>query len=117
MPSINIDATHMTLTAGMKDYITKKVGGLLKFLREENNIHVEIDIDSKKRTGPKYTVKITVLPRPGIYAKYTGEDLYEALDLTIPKIKEQLLKSKDRKISDRRRLGSRRKEDSAINEE
>jgi putative sigma-54 modulation protein len=109
MPSINIDATHTALNASMSDYITKKIGTLDKFLRDENNVHVEIDIETKKRTGPRYTVKITILPRPGIYAKYTGEDLYEAIDLVIPKIKEQLVKTKDKAISQRRKLGSARK--------
>ena len=109
MPNINIDASHTTLTPSMTDYIEKKINGLQKILREENTVHVELDVDNKKHTGPKYLVRITILPKAGIYASCMGGDLYEALDLAIPKIKEQLVKQKDKEISQRRKLGAKRK--------
>ena len=63
MPNINIDASHTTLTPSMTDYIEKKIAGLQKFLREEHTVHVELDVDNKKHTGPKYLVRITILPK------------------------------------------------------
>ena len=108
MPNVNIKATHTTLTQSMSDYIAKKLEAFGKFLREENNIHVEFDVD-KHRSGLRYRAEITIMPKSEIYAEAYGSDLYEAIDLCIPKIKEQLTKNKDKEVSLRKRLGSKRK--------
>lgn len=110
MIQINIKATNIALTNDIDEYVNKKLKPLNKFLRDENSLHVELAAESKHHTGPRFRAEITILPRPGIYADAAGEDLYEAIDLCLPKIKEQLLKKKDRTVSLRRRLGSKRKD-------
>lgn len=109
MPNINIKATNTALTGALNDYVYKKIKTINKFLHDENTVHVELALESKRRSGPKFRVELTILPKPGIYADAFGQDLYEAIDLCIPKIKEQLVKRKDKDISLRRKLGSRRK--------
>lgn len=42
----------------------------------------------------------------GHYAEAVAGDFYEAMDLVIPKITEQMRRGKDKKISLRRRLGN-----------
>ncbi len=111
MPNINIKATNTTITPAINDYVAKHIKTLVKFLREENDVHVELEVDPKHQSGPKFRAEITVLPRPGAYAEARGEDLYEAVDLCIPKIKEQLMKRKDKRVSQRRKLGAGRKND------
>lgn len=110
MLNINIKATHTILTPAISAYVSKKIKALEKFLRPENAVHVELDVEPKHHTGPKYRAEITIMPKPGMYADSYGEDLYEAIDLCVPKIKEQLVRNKDKTVSLRRRLGSKFKE-------
>lgn len=110
MPNINIKATHLTLNQSETDYVTKKMQTFFKFLYDDNDIHVELGAD-KHHSGDKFRAEITISPKPGIYAEATGEDIYAAIDLCVPKIKEQLAKQKDKRVAQRRRLGSERKEE------
>jgi|SRR5579872_1923758 len=103
MGNINIKATHTTLTASMGDYVAKKLKSLQKFMHEENVVHIDLDAEPQHHKGPRFMAEITILPRPGIFAQAWGNDLYEAIDLCIPKIREQLIKKKDKYVSKIRR--------------
>src|ERR1700722_12234295 len=110
MPPITIKASPKSLLSqSIVDYVDRKMAILDKMLREENDIHVEFDSD-KHNSGIRYRAKIVIAPGSSLFAESNGEDIYEAIDLCIPKLREQLLKRKDRIIADRRRLGSDRKE-------
>lgn len=110
MPPITIKASPKSLSSqSVVDYIDKKIDTLGKLLREENVIHVEFDSD-KHNSGTRYHAEVTIGPGSSIFAEAHGEDVYEAIDLCIPKLKDQLSKRKDRRVADRRRLGSNRKE-------
>ena len=109
MENITVKATNTTLTQSMLDYATKKLGVLDKFLRPENKIHIEFGYEEKHHEGEKFRAEVTVLPAPGYYADASGQDLYEAIDLCIPKIKEQMVRQKDRAVSLRRSEGAGRK--------
>jgi putative sigma-54 modulation protein len=102
---INIKATNTSLTPSIKSNIESKLSVLEKFLKSEDMIYVELAEDKKHHTGQFFRVDIQVSPH-NIYADARGNDFYEALDLVIPKIQTQLSKTKDKKISLRRRLGS-----------
>ncbi len=103
--NITIKATHTTITEAINNDIETKLAPLEKFLRPEDMVHVEIDEDTKHTSGRFSRAEIRIQPR-GIYAESRGNDFYEALDLTIPKVKEQLTRDKDKRISLRRRLGN-----------
>lgn len=102
---INIKATNTTLTDAIKRNIESKLAIIEKYIRPEDVIYVELAEDSKHHSGQFFRVDIQVSPQ-SIYADARGNDFYEALDLAVPKIQTQFAKTKDKKISLRRRLGN-----------
>lgn len=100
--NINIKATKTTLTPTIKEHIESKLKSLEKFIRPEEKIRVELEVDKKHSSGLIFRVEIDMQPH-GHYADSRGNDFYEAFDLLLPKIKEQLAKEKDKAVSLRRR--------------
>jgi putative sigma-54 modulation protein len=95
--NITIKATNTTLTPAITEFITEKLGQLDKFIKEEDKIHVEVEVDKKHKSGLVFRADVEIQPH-GQYAEARGNDLYEAMDMVMPKIKEQLIKKKEKKI-------------------
>ena len=100
--NINIKATKTTLSSTIKQFVEDKSEGLSKFLKSEDKIRVELEVDKKHHSGLIFRAEIDIQPH-GLYAEARGNDFYEAFDLVIPKIKEQLVKQKDKRLSERRK--------------
>ncbi|HVY68176.1 MAG TPA: ribosome-associated translation inhibitor RaiA [Patescibacteria group bacterium] len=100
--SINIKITNTTLTPAIKEFIEEKLAALDRFLKPEDKVHVEIEVDKKRSKEPPFRAEVDIQPR-GHYAEARGLDIYSAFDLVLPKIKEQLTKKKDKDVSLRRR--------------
>lgn len=98
---INIKATNTTLTPAIKSFVEDKLQSLSKFLKPENKLHVELEVDKKHKSGDVFRVEINILPNM-FYAEAVGQDFYAALDVALPKIKEQLMKEKDRRLTKRK---------------
>jgi len=103
--NINIKATNTTLTPTIKENIYDKFAVLEAFLHPEDKVHIEVEEITRHKNGLTSRVEVNIHPH-GQYAEGFGNDFYEALDLVIPKIREQLARTKDKKISLRRKLGS-----------
>ncbi|MCL5667232.1 MAG: ribosome-associated translation inhibitor RaiA [Patescibacteria group bacterium] len=100
--NINYKSTNTSLTQSDKDYIADKLESLASFMKDGDKAFIETEIDKKHKSGLVFRMEISINP-PKYYAEARGNDFYEALDLALPKIKEQLAKQKDKKISLRRR--------------
>lgn len=96
--NINIKATNTTLTPAIRQFIENKISMLEKFMKPEDKIHVELEVLKKHRTGMVHRAEIDIQPH-GNYAESYGMDFYAAMDAVMPKIKEQMAKGKDKKLS------------------
>ncbi len=106
--NINIKATNTKLTTAIRSAVEDKLSILEPFLKPEDKIHLELAVDNRHKSGPTQGAEITIHPH-GHFAMAHGVDVYEALDLLVPKIKEQLTKAKDKKIALRRKFGAKAK--------
>lgn len=100
--NIAIKAKNATITPSIREFIDEKFKTLSKLIKEEDKIRVEFELEKKHSSGLVYRAEIDIQPR-GHFAEARGNDFYEAIDLLVPKIKEQLTKQKDKRVSLRRR--------------
>lgn len=101
--NITIKATHVDLTSSLKEYIEDKIGSLEKFI-VAIEAHVEIDRDQHHQRGQVFHAEVNLIAGGKvIHAESTSEDGYAAIDMLIPKMKEQITKFKDKKQTLNRR--------------
>ncbi len=103
--NLNIKATKTTLTPSIQSDIEAKFSVLEPFLRSEHTVRVEIEAEAGREANNEFRAEVAIQPG-GHFAQSNGGDLYEAIDLLIPKIKQQLTRDKDKKVSLRRKLGN-----------
>lgn len=103
--NISIKATNTTLTNAIKANIESKLQAIESFLKPEDKVHVEVAEETHHKSGMFSRVEVRITPH-GHYAEAKASDFYEAMDLVIPKIKQQLSKQKDRRLGLRKRLGN-----------
>jgi len=104
--NIAIKATHIDLTEAIKQYAEEKVAGLAKFI-DPLDAKVELERDRNHRSGEVFRAEVSVLVGGRhMIADATAVDLYAAIDLVIPKIKEQISKFKDKR-NDLEKKGAR----------
>lgn len=98
--NISIKATNVALTSSIKDYVNEKVGNLEKYISGSILSQVELARDRHHQTGNVFRAEVTMfIGGKVIRAEALSEDMYSAVDLTIPKLKEQIAKFKDKKVT------------------
>ena len=104
--NINLKATNFELTPAIREYAGKRVNGLEKFIRitdESVQAWVEVGRTTAHHfKGDVYRAEIQIhIPHhgKGVRAEATCQTLNEAIDGAHDKIKLELEKVKDRKIS------------------
>ncbi len=101
--NISIKGTNFKLTPSVKEYVEEKIGNLGKFL-EFSEARVELGRDKHHQTGDVFRAEVTMLAGGKlIRADHSSDDIYASIDLVIPKLKEQISKFKDKRVTLARR--------------
>lgn len=102
--NISIKGTNLDLTAPLKDYVDEKVGHLEKYISGLLETHVELERDRHHKTGDVFRAEVTMFAGgKTLRADVSSEDIYAAVDLLIPKLKEQISKFKSKRETLQRR--------------
>ncbi len=109
---INIKATGIELTGAIRDYVSKRVSALSKFIRGDATAHVEVGKSTKHhKSGEVFRAEVH-LSGAGVdtYAASEEADLYAAIDNVKDEVATGLVREKGRKEALYRR-GARRIKD------
>jgi putative sigma-54 modulation protein len=95
MENIKIVARHMKITNAISDYIHKKIGAMEKYLHNIVSTQVILEIDKYR-----HNVEIIMHSNKKIFKiKEVDKDLYAAIDKAAERIKELLIRHKDKIVS------------------
>ncbi len=95
--NITLKGTNLTLTPSVKQYVNDKVGNLGKFI-VASEAKVELERDRHHQSGLIFRAEVMLIVGGKVMrAETRAEDIYAAIDLVIPKLKEQIGKFKDKK--------------------
>ncbi len=97
--NIAIKATHFDMTAAIKEYAEDKVEALGKYINAMEG-HIELERDRKHHSGLVFRAEVMlIVGGKQMRADSNAEDMYAAIDLVIPKLKEQISKFKDKRTT------------------
>jgi len=101
--NINIKATGIELTSAIREYATKKISSLEKYIDKRNEgstVQIEVGKASKHHKGDDAFRAEVRIGGGGLdlYAVSEAEDLYAAIDLVEDEVARELLKTKGRHI-------------------
>jgi len=103
---ITLLAKKINLTNDIKDYVDKKIGKLEKYLNNVIECWVELAEDKSVKSGKKFRAEVQIkLPRESIRADVEAMNIFEAIDLVVPKLKKRMEKVKSYKERPRRGRG------------
>lgn len=102
---IIIKGTNLELTVALKNYVQEKVGHLEHYWGEIYEARVELGRSTHHQSGFfRCEVNLDVPQKLVLRAESTEPDLYAAIDMVIPKLKEQIEKFKGHQRARDRKL-------------
>ncbi len=100
LKKFEIQGVHTVVDDKLKAYVTKKIGGLDKYMSRHNrqSAHLEVHLkESKAKKGSDHCkCEVTLhMPHQTIIIKENALNMYAAVDIVEAKLKQQLQKYKD----------------------
>lgn len=99
LQKFEIQGVHRTVDANLRKYVTKKIGGIDRYLSRHNreSAHAEVHLkEGKTKNNNHCTCEVTMhLPKQTIIIKESALNMYAAVDIVEAKLKQQLQKYKD----------------------
>ncbi|HSX33933.1 MAG TPA: ribosome-associated translation inhibitor RaiA [Candidatus Saccharimonadales bacterium] len=96
---LDIDGVHMTVGDDLRKYVSKKIGGLDKYIprHARESLHVEVKLkESKAKNKDERTCEVIAhLPHETVTLSETTVNIYAAVDIVEEKLKNQLRKYKE----------------------
>ncbi|KAA1257631.1 ribosome hibernation promoting factor HPF [Rubripirellula obstinata] len=96
---VNVSARHGNLQPGDQPLVVEKVEKLRRLYDRINSIDVTIDL--KQLDKPMVEIKVSVEGSDNPVASAESNTVISAIDLTIPKVEQQLRKIKQKKTGHR----------------
>ena len=99
-----ISAKDFKLTSGLTMLVTKKMTKIERLVPVGTLTKVELDHDHNQRTGLVFRAELSVqLGRRTIKAGQKGETINAVIDLSLPKLIEQIVRHKEKRLTVQRR--------------
>ncbi|HTB49154.1 MAG TPA: ribosome-associated translation inhibitor RaiA [Verrucomicrobiae bacterium] len=99
LQKFEIQGVHATVDDSLRKYVTKKIGGLDRYISPHNreSAHAEVHLkEGKTKNHNHCTCEATFhLPHSTIVVKESALNMYAAVDIVEAKLKQQLQKYKD----------------------
>lgn len=95
-----IHGVHATVDKKLKAYVTKKIGGLDRYISKHSRQSAHADVhlkEGKAKNNNRFTCEVTLyLPHQTIIVKESAVNMYAAVDIVEAKLKQQMQKYKDK---------------------
>ena len=99
LQKFEIQGVHYDIDENLRKYITKKIGGLDRYLSRHDraSAHGEVTLkESKAKNKAKCTCEVTLrIPKGTINVSESALNMFAAVDIVEEKLKQQLKKHKD----------------------
>lgn len=96
---MEIAGVHMKVEPKLNKYVTKKIGGMDKYMprHARQSAHIEVKLkENKIKTKSEYTCEVILyLPHDTIRIAETTMNIYAAVDIIETKLKNQIRKYKE----------------------
>lgn len=100
LQKFEIQGEHTTVDDSLRKYVTKKIGGLDRYLSRHNgeSAHAEVHLkEHKVKNNNHCTCEVVLrLPKQTIVVKESALNMYAAVDIVEAKLKQQIKKYKDK---------------------
>lgn len=102
---MEISSVHTEVDEDLHKYVTKKIGNLDRFVQRlaRPSLHAEVKLkENQAKNKKQYTCEVILhLPREQIMVSDTTMNMYAAVDIVEAKLKNQLKKYKEKRLSPR----------------
>jgi ribosomal subunit interface protein len=100
LKKFEIQAIHFNIDDDLQKHVTKKIGGLDRYVlrRSRESAHAEVFLKENTAKGDShYTCEVTFfLPHETIVVKESAKNIYTAVDMVENRIKQKLQTYKDK---------------------
>lgn len=99
LQKFEIQAVHTKIDDSLRKYVTKKIGGLDKYLsrHDRTSAHGEVQLkQAKSKDNNNFICEVTLyLPHGAINVREAALNMYASIDIVETKLKQQIKKHKD----------------------
>ncbi len=113
-----VHGRNVDVTDYVKEYVTKKVGKLERFLPQVGDVRAELTQNMTRSANDRYTAQITIWTNGQILrAEESTSDIFASIDATIDKMSSQIRRYKGKRYDNKRRashIATEKEEQAAV---